>query len=243
MHWQDTGIVLGARRHGETSIIAELLTVNHGRHLGLVRGGRSRRLRPVLQVGNRVMVRWNARLPEHLGTFQVELVAGRAAALIEDAAALAVLNTLSELCRLLAEREPHPDLFAGLDALLDVAQTHCGIETLAELLARFELRLLDEFGFGLDLSQCAATGRRENLAFVSPKTGRAVSFQAGAPYRSKLLPLPAFLTASQQRAPDRTAILEALQLTGFFLQKHLFMPEKKSLPEARSRIERLLLKA
>ena len=177
MQWSDEGIVLSSRAHGETSAIAELLTRDHGRHLGLVRGGRSKRLRPVLQAGNLVQASWRARLSEHLGSYTLELEEAYAARIFDERAALAGLNTLSALARLLPEREPHAPLYDATRVVLSALSEG---DHWPALLVRWEMGLLNELGFGLDLDACAATGETDDLVYVSPKTGRAVSRKAGA---------------------------------------------------------------
>ena len=180
MQWTDEGIIIGTRRHGETSLIVELMTPAHGRHLGLVRGGRSRRLQPILQPGNSVAATWRARLDEHLGTYTVEPTTQRASRLIEGAAGLYGIQMLAGLLRLLPERDPHPRLYEGLASILDWFDEPL---VAGALIVRFELKLLDDLGFGLDLERCAATGSNDDLAYVSPKSGRAVSRSAGDAYR------------------------------------------------------------
>ena len=172
MDWQDDALIIGARRHGETSLILEVMTRRHGRHLGLVRGGRSRRMQPLLQPGNAVEGTWRARLDEHLGAFAVEATRLRAAELMGAPASLHGLNLVCALLRLLAEREPHEALYGraqDIVACLDDARFA------PAMLVRFELALLAESGFGLDLSCCVATGRREDLAYVSPRSAPTTS--------------------------------------------------------------------
>ncbi len=231
MDWRDEGIILGTRKHGETSAIVELMTRDHGRHLGLVQGGRSHKLRPLLQAGNRVAAQWRARLDEHLGQFVLEPVSFAAARLIESRLALAGLQLLASHLRLLPERDPHPQLFETLAVILD-----CFEEPLlsGELIARFELRLLDELGFGLSLDECAATGSRDELIYVSPKSGRAVCREAGAPYAAKMLALPGFIS----RNPGCSASVEELEaawkLSGFFLARDVYGPRGVEPPDGRS---------
>src|SRR5918995_4696557 len=184
MHWSDEAVVLGSRPHGETGAIAELLTRGHGRHLGLVHGGRSRKLRAVLQPGNLVVAGWRARLDDHLGTFALEPAALRAAELMADPLKLSGLVTVIGLTQLLAEREPHPRLYDALRIMLDTLDND---RMWPAVLVRYELGLLDELGFGLDLARCAVTGSSDDLVYVSPRTGRAVSGGAGAAYRERLL--------------------------------------------------------
>jgi DNA repair protein RecO (recombination protein O) len=232
MQWTDEAIVIGTRRHGESSLIAELMTRAHGRHLGLVRGGRSRRLRPVLQAGNGVLATWRARLDEHLGTLTVEPAVDRAAAVMADAGAIYGIQVLAALARLLPEREAHPRLYDHVAAILDAFGDPI---VAAALIARFELRLLEDLGFGLDLDSCAVTGSNDDLAYVSPKTGRAVTRSAGEPYHQRLLPLPAFLLdVHGAEPPSADDVAVAFRLTGYFLARHVLDPRGAEMPEART---------
>lgn len=231
MEWRDEGIILGTRRHGETSAILEVMTRAHGRHLGIVRGGRSRRIQPVLQAGNRVELVWRARLDEHLGMYQVEPIEMNAARLFDSASAVYGLQTLAAHLRLLPERDAHAGLFEALALVIG----HLG-EPLAaaELLVRFELLVLEELGFGLDLSQCAATGSRTELAYVSPKSGRAVSRAAGLEWQDRLLALPPFLLHGSGLRADAPAMDQAFRITGFFLGRHVYEPRGILEPDART---------
>ncbi|HEV2572692.1 MAG TPA: DNA repair protein RecO [Beijerinckiaceae bacterium] len=222
MEWRDEGIIIGLRKHGETSLIVELMTRAHGRHMGIVKGGRSRRMQPTLQQGNSVEVTWRARLEEHLGLFTLEVGKVRAAEIMSSPLALAGINLMGELLRLLPERDPHETLYDMATAMAD----HLGEPELGPaLMVRFELEVLSELGFRLDLSQCAATGRNDELIYVSPKTGRAVSAAAGEPYKDRLLPLPAFLRGlSWQGVPDRAEIADGFRLTGYFLDRDVLQP-------------------
>src|ERR1700758_4789538 len=190
MEWRDDGFIIAARDFGETSVIVEAMTRAHGRHLGLVRGGRSKRLRSFLQPGTHAELVWRARLDEHLGTFAVEPVKSRIAAMMARAEALHAICLVSALLRLAAERDPHPELY---ELAMGIAGHIESPDMVAALLVPFEAGILASTGFGLDLSRCAATGITDNLRYVSPKSGRAVSEAAGKPYRKRLLPLPAFL--------------------------------------------------
>jgi len=235
MEWVDEGIVLGVKRHGETSIILELMTHAHGRHLGLVRGGSSPRLRGILQPGNAVRATWRARLDEHLGLYLVEAANLRVAGFMDKAHALHGVTHLAALCRLLAEREPHTAIYDALQAILDRLDDP---QAAAPLIARFELDFLAELGFGLDLTACAATGAKDELVFVSPRSGRAVSRAAGEPYRDKLMRLPVFLRRdeSEDPRPSPGDVVDAFVLTGFFLERHAFAPRGLLLPEARAHL-------
>ena len=231
MEWRDEGIVIGLRRHGESSAIVEAMTRAHGRHMGLVRGGRSSRLRAALQPGNSLELVWRARLDEHLGAFSVEPLNLRAGRLLQSALALAGLGYLGALLRLLPERDPHEGLFDALQLISD----HLDDPALAPaLMARFEARILVECGFALDLETCVVSGAREDLIYVSPKSGRAVSASAGAPWREKLLPLPAFLRPGESAStPEAGDVEAAFRLTGFFLVRDLFAPRGLKMPDAR----------
>jgi len=230
MNWTDSAIVLHARPHGENNAVLEVFTREHGRHLGLVRGGRSRKIRPALQTGNLLKVEWRARLSDHLGFFTLELDRAYAAGALDDRLALSGLGSLSTLCGLLAERDPHPALFdLGLLLLdhLDDAQFW------PALMVRWEIRLLAELGFGLDLERCAATGTTEQLIYVSPKSGSAVSAEAGEPYKDKLLALPGFLRSGDQVRAGKADIAAGFTLTGFFLERYLHAQRDAPLPAAR----------
>src|SRR5258707_1272364 len=196
MEWTDEGIVLGVRRHGESSAIVELLTREHGRHLGLVRGGAGKRMRPLVQAGNSVTTVWRARLDEHLGYYAIEGTRLRAATLLASAHATYGVTHLASLARLLPERDPHEDIFEMLDRTLDDFDDVGGA---AAHLIRFELAMLAELGFGLDLENCAATGETTELIYVSPKSGGAVSRQAGEAWRDRLLRLPPVLGQGEGR--------------------------------------------
>ena len=231
MDWRDEGIVLSFRKHGESAVIAHLLTQHHGRHAGLVRGGNSTKMRGVLQQGNELSVQWRARLEDHLGSFAIELQEGHAARVLSDPGRLSAMLSacaLVDLC--LPEREPHPDIFATLRALLLALPDAAW----AAAYVAWELSLLAELGFGLDLSTCAASGATTNLIYVSPKSGRAVSAAAGEDYKDKLLPLPQFLVGKEVVEPRDIA--DGLRLTGYFLDRHVLAPHAKLLPDARARI-------
>lgn len=220
MDWTDRAIVIGLRKHGETSVILEAMTEHHGRHLGIVRSGRSRTMQPTLQAGNSVTLVWRARLEEHMGVFVVEADNLRAGRLMASPMALQGLHWLAALLRLLPERDPHAGLFAMAEAIAE----HFDDAALApELVVRFELAILAELGFGLDLESCAATGLRDDLVYVSPKSGRAVSRDAGAAYADRMLPLPLFIgrEAGGASAEEWEA---GLRLTGHFLRRDLFEP-------------------
>jgi len=230
MEWIDEGIVLGAKRHGETSVILELMTIAHGRHLGLVRGGAGTHLRGVLQPGNALRATWRARLDEHLGHYAVEGLNLRAGGFLPAAHAVHGVTHLAALCRLLAEREPHAAIYRALETILDRLDDR---RVAAPMIARFELDFLAELGFGLDLSSCAATGATDDLIYVSPKSGRAVSRRAGEAYRDRLMRLPAFLHGDAEPATPGD-LADAFALTGFFLDRHAFAPRGLALPEARA---------
>ncbi|MDP2781603.1 DNA repair protein RecO [Devosia sp.] len=224
MEWTGEALLIGVRRHGESSVIAEAMVAGRGRCLGLVRGGRSTRLAPVLQPGNTVQITWRARLEDQLGQFIVELLQARAAELIIDRPRLYLSQLVCEHLRLLPERDPHDRLLGMALRLIDSPPD--GVA-----LVQFELAVLDDLGFGLDLSQCAVTGTTEDLTHVSPKSGRAVSRAAAAPYLDRLLPLPSFLTTRGNASPHDIA--DALHLTSHFLQSRVFGPRELALSATR----------
>jgi DNA repair protein RecO (recombination protein O) len=236
MDWRDRGIVLSARPHGENAVVATLLTENHGRHAGLVRGGLSSKSRGIYEPGNLVTAEWRARLSEHLGSFKCELISSYASSVLDSPLRLAGLSAMCALAeKVLPEREPHLAAFDSAITLLEAID----LEAWPSLYVRWEAGLLGELGFGLDLTECAATGLAEELIFVSPKSGRAVSRDAGAPYRDKLLTLPAFLKSGEP-TEDVDAVLAGLKLTGYFVERHVLEPHNMKLPAARTRfIDRL----
>lgn len=233
MEWTGEALLIGVRRHGETSLIAEAMVAGRGRCLGLVRGGRSPKLAPALQVGNTIQLTWRARLEDHLGTFTVELMQSRAADLMADRGRLYLTQLVCDHLRLLPERDPHDRLLGQALTLIDNAPD-------AAALARFELALLDELGFGLDLASCAATGATTDLTHVSPKTGRAVSRTAAAPYLDRLLPLPSFLNERGNASPDD--IRNAFRLTGYFLDRHIWSARELAPSATRESLIDLLSK-
>jgi DNA repair protein RecO (recombination protein O) len=232
MDWRDHGILLSTRRHGETSAIIEVFTEEHGRHAGVVRGGASRKIAPILQPGAQLDVSWRARLEDHLGTYQVEPLRSRAAAVMGSRMALAGLNSVTGLLLFcLAERQALGPFYRRTEQLMDLLGQD-DLWPLAYL--RWELALLEEMGFGLDLSACAATGAREGLAYVSPKTGRAVSRAGAGEWAARLLPLPEVLLGRGEAG--NAEIAQGFALTGYFL-RHKLAAElvHKPLPEARQR--------
>lgn len=239
MEWRDEGVVLSAKTHGETSAIVELFTADHGRHAGIVRGGASRRMKPVLQPGNSVTVTWRARLPEHLGNFALDLDRARAGVLMEDPLSLSALSGACAVVSSLPEREVHKALYDAFLILLDALEEPA---IWPAVFVRFELGLLQELGFGLDLSKCAASGETNDLIYVSPKTGRAVGRVAGEPYKDRLYRLPEFLIGGRASEAASTDVADGLRLTGHFLERHLFGPAHGRLPDARYRLVDRLLK-
>ncbi len=237
MEWRDEGVVLTLRRHGETAAIIEAFTPGHGRHAGVVRGGSSRRIAPTLQPGSQLDLTWRARLEDHIGTFTTEPIRSRAATLMSDRAALAGLNAVTSLLSFsLPEREPHKDLYRRSIALLDMIgdSDHWPIAYV-----RWERALLDDLGFGLDLARCATSGATEDLIFVSPRTGRAVSRDGAGDWADRLLPLSPTLVGRGEGSPKD--ISDALRTTGHFLETWL-APSlgDKPIPEARLRLPGIL---
>lgn len=239
MEWRDEGLVIGLKRHGETSVILELMTRNHGRHLGIVRGGRSRRMQPLLQPGNFVEAVWRARIDEHLGMYAIEATDLHASRLMASPLALHGINHMGALLRLMAERDSHPALYETVKLIVE----HLDEMRIAPaLLVRFELAILTELGFGLDLSVCAATGKSEDLVYVSPKSGRAVCREAGLPWHDRLLKLPDFLSQARavDNAPDAEGLCQGFDLTGYFLERDVFAPRGLKFPESRRALLALL---
>ena len=241
MQWNDEGLILSVRPHGETAAIVEILTAQHGRFAGLVHGGRSRRLRPVLQTGNHVDVTWKARLSDQLGHMTLELRHGYAAEAMADALALAGLSTLTTMARMLPERDPHPSLYeVGMFVLSFLDDP----SVWPALYVHWEMALLDELGYGMDLSQCAATGANDRLIYVSPRSGRAVSESAGEPYKGRLLPLPSFLRdGNASGGVTAKDLKDAFALTAHFLEARVLTPGGQTMPEVRARMIDLMTRA
>lgn len=233
MDWRDEGLLLAARRHGESAAIVEVFTAGHGRHAGVVKGGASRRVAPLLQPGTQLAVEWSARLEDHIGTYRVDVIRSRSAAIMGEGAALAALASVAALISAaLPERDAHPALYAATLGLVDRLGTD---DDWPRRYARWEVALLAELGFGLDLSACAVTGARTGLAFVSPRSGRAVSRAGAGAWADKLLPLPAFVAdPTAPAAPGDLAA--ALVLSGHFLEARLAPGlARGALPAARAR--------
>ncbi len=229
MDWTEDGYILSVKSHGETSAIVNAFTELRGRHAGLVRGGRSRRSRPILQSGNKVHLAWHARLSEHLGNFTIEPLDARAALIMEDRLSLAALNSMSAIIMgALPEREPHENLFKVYEILLENLHD---IDIWPALYIRFEMAVLQALGYGLDLSECAATGTTDDLTHISPRSGRAVCAGAAQPYLDKLLPLPNFL--QETGVLHEGDIAKGLDITAYFLRSRVFHLFHKDLPEAR----------
>lgn len=244
MEWSDQAVILHAERYGEGDAILEVMTLAHGRHRGYVKGGMSRRRRADLQPGNEVALTWRARLDHQLGHFTIEVTRARVADLIARPRALAAFSAVAAvLIAALPEREAHSATYNGLIAFLDLlgapASEDAGdmLNDYGEALVRFEIGLLGDLGFALDLSACAASGVNEDLIYVSPKSGRAVSREAGQPYHDKLLALPPFLAGSGPA--DAAGIAAGLALSGHFLQHHVLVQSGKAIPAARQRFEAL----
>lgn len=241
MEWRDEGYVLAARPHGEGAAVVQLLTREHGRHAGLVHGGAARSKRATVEPGNLVDAVWRARLSEHLGRYTVEPSYHYAAQIMDDPARLAALSAACAVTEtVIPEREPHPGLFEATGALFE-ALTNADDAIWPAVYIQWEMGLLRELGFALDLASCAATGTRTELVYVSPRTGRAVSRDAGAPYADRMLALPTFLRPDGRGAgAARADFSDGLRLTGHFLARHAFDPLNRPLPAARDRLEALV---
>ncbi len=227
--WTDRAVMLSARPFGEGKAVAQALTEAHGRHAGLVQG--ARRQAEALQPGTLATVRWRARLADQLGAFSCEAETVHAALWLDDPLRLAALQSACAVAELgLPEREPHPAAFLGLEALLETLAS----DAWPAAYVGYELALLAELGFGLDLERCAVTGSRGDLAWVSPRSGRAVTREAGEPWKERLLALPGFLCGASGFTPGD--IRAGLALTGYFFARHIAGPAERPLPAARLRL-------
>lgn len=231
MEWTADAFVLSVRAHGETSSILDMFTREHGRYGGLVRGGNSRRLRPVLLAGNMVRANWRARLSEHLGYVTIEPSTAYAARWLSAPLELSAIQTLANLLLITPERQAYVRLF---DTAQTVLENVDDIEIWPALFVRFEVALLEEMGFGLDLSKCAATGRVDNLNYVSPRSGCAVSDEAAEPYLDQLFKLPSFLKHADAEV-TRQDILDGFALTGHFLERRVYLMNGRTMPHIRER--------
>jgi DNA repair protein RecO (recombination protein O) len=230
MEFHEEAFVLSARAHGDTGVVADLLTETHGRHAAYVAGGASRKMKPFLQPGSRVIADYRARTSDHLGSARLEAVGEGSSALFDDPLALTGLAAATAVTQgALPEREAHPGAFLAFEALMGAFQIP---EVWPAIFVRFEAGLLEDLGFGLDLSRCAATGTMDDLIYVSPRTGRAVSREAGAPYADKMLKLPPFMLGAQAGLGEGD-VGAGLDLTGHFLEQFVFNPQNKPLPPAR----------
>jgi DNA repair protein RecO (recombination protein O) len=243
VEWQDEGIVLSVARHGEADALLEVMTRNHGRARGYIKGGMGRRNKANLQAGNRLSLTWRARLETNLGRFTVELLHSPLGLMMGDGARLSALAAATAVvASTMTEREAHDSVYDGLAAVIELMEHEDGEAAFwASALARLELGILRELGYGLDLSECAATGEKTDLVFVSPKSGRAVSAAAGAPYKGKLLMLPGYLI-DPDIAPTDVDAIDAMKLTGFFLDRNVWVVRGTGQPAARERLFASLLK-
>ncbi len=237
MEWTGEGIILSVQDYGETSAILKIFTRDEGCYTGLVRGAKGKRMRPIVQIGNQVFVNWKARLSEHLGNFTLELNMPYAALRMNNPLQLSVLIAACQLLSCLPERNHYPRIYDMLLTLLD----HVEMEHWQKIFIYYEMVLLEDMGFGLDLSICAATGSDKNLTHVSPRSGRAVSAQAAEPYLDKLLPLPNFLK-NNKLAIDKECLYDAFTLTGYFLQNRLYRSLGMDIPKAREQMLNLLFR-
>lgn len=237
MEWQDEAIVLSAARHGEADALLEVMTLSHGRARGFIKGGLSRRNKANLQAGNKLIVTWRARLEENLGRFTVELLHSPLGLMLGDGMRLAALSAVtSVVATTMPERELHGGVFKGLAAVIGLMEHEdSSLAAWGAALARFELGILKELGYGLDFSECAATGGKDNLIYVSPKSGCAVSAEGGAPYKERLLALPPFLLG-ETAAPCANDVFDAMRLTGYFIERNIWGVRGKGQPAARERL-------
>lgn len=235
MEWQDDGIIIGVKQHGENAAIVQLLTAEHGRSAGYIRGATAKQTRPILQTGNHVTTNWQARLAEQLGFFSFEMMTPFAARLLHSPERMTALQSMSQIITaIVPERQPYPALYRDTLKLLQIL---CSDPDWPQHYVRWEITLLRELGFGLRLDYCAVDGTDEELTHVSPKSGHAVSYNAAMPYRDRLLPLPHFLGGRDDLEDHE--IRAGLALTGYFLHQNMFVPEQKPLPEPRRRLQNL----
>jgi len=244
MEWQDEGIVLSASRHGEADALLDVMTKNHGRSRGFIKGGLGRRNKANLQAGNFLSVTWRSRIETNLGRFTVELIHSPIGAMMGDGARVSALAAASAVvASTMTESEPHESVYDGFHAVIRLLENEGGsVSSWAAALAKLELGILSELGYGLDLSVCASTGTDQGLVYVSPKSGRAVSLEAGKPYKGRLLDLPPFLLPDGPPDASLEDAVSAMKLTGYFLDRNVWIVRGKGQPAARERLFALLLR-
>ena len=235
MNFEDVGIVLSVRKYGERAGLIELLTKNHGRHIGLARNYQSKNNQPILQPGNAISFIWKARLSEHLGTVTFELDTSRSWKLINNRVRMVVLQTLISHLRMLPERESFPEVFKRTSSILDFT---CDDSNLIKDLIIWELFILEQLGYGVDMSECAVTKSNQDLKYISPRTGRAVTKEVGEPYKSKLIEIPEFIFGGNTL--NDVELKKGLLLTEFFLKKDLYKPLQLNLPMFRDSLYQML---
>ena len=235
MNFEDIGIVMSVRRHGESAGILELITKSHGRHLGLVRGYQSKSNKSILQPGSTINFNWRSRLSEHLGVFTFELHTSRSLNLMKNKFAIFILQNLISHLRLLPERENITEIYNQTEAVLD--QSHENFELVKSFIL-WELMYLKEIGYGIDISECAVTKSKDNLKYVSPKSGRAVTQEIGLPYKDKLLEIPEFIYDAKYT--DRDDLLKGLLLTEFFLKRDVYKPLQLKVTSFRASLYKLI---
>ncbi len=236
--WRDQGYVLSVRPHGESGAVVSLLTEQYGRHAGFVHGAQSSKKRAMMEPGTRVTAEWKSRVSDQLGNFTLEQESGINFAILQDPLRLGALMSACALCDVtLPEREAHPGLFHGFHTLMGMMDQ----DIWAAAYIYWEIALLKELGYGLDLARCAGGGDTQTLAYVSPKSGRAVSYAVAEPYKERLLELPAFLKPNGGPY-DPEEIAKGLKMTAHFLEHRVFAHHTKGMPEARFRFEQRFMK-
>jgi len=239
MHWNDPAIVLGSKKYGESAAVVCLLTQSHGLYKGLVRSMNGKAARGIFQTGNFIDAKWSGRLPEHLGNFSAELTKPNAALLLSDSVKLTALGAICSLLEMtLPERDQCPDIY---DRLYNFIEIMCQSDSWQYEYVILELELLTHLGFGLDLSECAATGATEDLVYLSPKSGRAVSRKAGEPYKSKLFLLPEYFITGEINEKTEGNALNGLDICAYFLEKYVLKPHNAALPLTRLRLREMVI--
>jgi DNA repair protein RecO (recombination protein O) len=237
MSWESNGLILNFSKYNEKSYILEIFTEEHGKHKGIIRGLHSKNKRSIIEPGNEVFATWSGRLETHLGNYNVEPIKLWSSHVLQFKDKLSAISSICSLISLtMAERQPNPIIYFSSKKLIEIVASKR--EDWIREYVFWEMQLLSEIGYGLDLERCAVTSKSSDLVYVSPSSGRAVTNEGAGDFRNKLLPLPKFMTDFKANY-DNDDIYNALNLTEFFFKKRFFLPNNLNFPQSRNRLKEL----
>ena len=237
MRWESNGLILNFSKYNEKSYILEIFTEEHGKHKGIIRGLHSKNKRSIIEPGNEVFATWSGRLETHLGNYNVEPIKLWSSHVLQFKDKLSAISSICSLISLtMAERQPNPIIYFSSKKLIEIVASKR--EDWIREYVFWEMQLLSEIGYGLDLERCAVTSKSSNLVYVSPSSGRAVTNEGAGDFRNKLLPLPKFMTDFKANY-DNDDIYNALNLTEFFFKKRFFLSNNLNFPQSRNRLKEL----